>query len=219
MSEQCTWAPGHTLWEALDHGHWIYSTGSQAGTESPQQWGHRPIPHSPFPISYFLYPLGMGPEEPQVPGDGTSCSEALPSSWEDVLAALEGTVSLKSSKGGAPQGTSVGEDSFPPNTSQVCSWGWWHPCWLTHVEAVSHLPLSLDEGAVLGTGPRVLSVTPSEAEVPRVQAAALGPCPAGALSSVPCSSPESFSTDPIHPLPASREVSTAHSISLSGNFS
>lgn len=71
------------------------------------------------------------------------------------------------------------------------SWGWWHLRWLTHVEAASHLPLSLDEGAVLGMGPRLVSVTPTEAELPRAQVAALGPCPAGALSSVPCTSPGS----------------------------
>lgn len=38
----------------------------------------------PFPVSR------MGPDELRLPGDGTSCFEALPSSWEDVLAAQEG---------------------------------------------------------------------------------------------------------------------------------
>lgn len=96
---------------------------------------------------------------------------------------------------------------------------WWHPSWLIHVEAASYLPLSLGEGAVLGMGPPVVSVAPTEAELPRAQAAALGPCPAGALSSIPCTTPGSCSTAPIHPLPASGEVSTTRSISLSGNFS
>lgn len=56
---------------------------------------------------------------------------------------------------------------------------WWHPCWLTCVGAASHLPLSLAEGVVLGMGPRVVSVTPTEAELPRGQAAALGPAQLG----------------------------------------
>lgn len=107
--------------------HWITGIGSTAldfrlapNHPSCGDMDLFPIPHSPFPISYSLYPLGMGPDEPQLPGDGTSCFEALPSSWEDIVAAWEGTVSLKGSKLGVPQGTNVGEDAFPPSTSQVC---------------------------------------------------------------------------------------------------
>lgn len=92
----------------MDHRHWIHRTGLWAGTESPQQWGHGPIPYS-------LYPLEMGPDEPQLPGDGTSCFEALPSSWEDVLAAWEGTVCLKGSRlGGGPRGQVLGKIPFLP---------------------------------------------------------------------------------------------------------
>lgn len=58
-----------------------HSTGSLAGTESPQQWADR---------THSQSPSGTGPDEPRLPGDGTSCFEALPSSWEDVLAAQEG---------------------------------------------------------------------------------------------------------------------------------
>lgn len=71
-----------------------------------------------------------------------------------------------------PQGTSVGEDSFSPSTSQVyervpgvLGW-WWHPCWLTRAEAASHRARVPGEGAVLGTGPGVVSVAPPEAELP-----------------------------------------------------
>lgn len=105
---------------ALDPQHWISDWHQITPAVGTWTCSPFPTPHSPFPISYSLYPLGMGPDEPQLPGDGTSCFEALPSSWEDVVAAWEGTVSLKGSKLGVPQGTNVGEDAFPPSTSQVC---------------------------------------------------------------------------------------------------
>lgn len=118
-------------------------------------------------------------------------------------------MSLKSSKlGSCPRGQVLGKIPFLPALPRFVKGSWGagllvasrlaHPCGGCFPPA----SLSLDEGVVLGMGPRVVSVTPTEAGLPKVQAAALG------SQLHPLHLPRELLTAPIHPLPASGEMST-----------